>query len=195
MAGQKTTANAMSPAKQIPGRRLCALLALTALASGLASCGDGRPPAAAVGSAAPRTVADHFDIALGGRVVHLQAAVLEPEMERGLMERRNLGADEGMIFIFPNPHTLTFWMRDTPTPLDIGFFTPGGVLAEIYPLLPFDERVVSSGRGDLQIAVEMRKDWYRDNQVRPGATLDMAAVFSAMKARGFDAAKYGLAPR
>ena len=185
----------MLHATQIPGRRLCAMLALAVLASGLASCGDSRPPVPAAPAPALRTVADHFDIALGGRVLHLQVAVLQPELERGLMERRKLAADEGMIFIFSNPHTLTFWMHNTPTPLDIGFFTAGGVLAEIYPLLPFDERVVASRRADLQIAVEMRSGWYGDNRIGPGAALDMAAVVSALKARGFDPGKYGLAPR
>jgi uncharacterized membrane protein (UPF0127 family) len=83
-------------------------------------------------------------------------------------------------------------MRDTPTPLDIGYFTREGELAEVYAMYPFDERPVTSRRTDLQFAVEMNQGWCRDHAVRPGARLDLKALAAALKARGFDPGKYGL---
>ena len=124
----------------------------------------------------------------------MQVAALPPELEHGLMERRDLGRDEGMLFVFRTPQTLSFWMRNTPTPLDLGYFTPSGELAEIYPLYPFDEVPVKS-RGDrLQFALEMNQGWFRERGVKPGARLDLKAVAAALKERGLDPSRFGLAP-
>jgi len=165
-----------------------ALLAGAALA--FAGCGRDAPPPAA--PPAVRTVLDHFPIQVGGHTVQMQVAVLQAEQERGLMQRRDLGPDEGMIFVNLRPQTLVFWMRNTPTPLDIGYFTPAGELAEIYPLLPFDEREVRSRSPDRQFALEMRQGWYAENGVSPGASLDRKALAAALTARGFDPKRFGL---
>jgi uncharacterized protein len=164
------------------------VLAVLMWMSALAGCG-GQPPAP---PPAPKTVYDHFAIGVGGKVASIQVAVLLPEMERGLMQRPDLGKDEGMIFAYDKPQQMNFWMHNTPEPLDIGFFTPEGVLAEVYPLLPFDEKTVSSRSHELQFAVEMPMGWYSANGVRAGARLDMKALAAALKARGFDPAKLGL---
>lgn len=144
-------------------------------------------------SAAPRkTVADWFAIKVGDRTVQMQLAVYEAEMQYGLMQRRDLGRDQGMLFVYPAPTPMSFWMRDTPLPLDIGFFSPDGTLKEIYPMYPFDETTIRSRSADLQFALEMNQGWYRDNGITPGARLDLAAVREALKARGAAPADFGL---
>jgi uncharacterized membrane protein (UPF0127 family) len=175
-------ANPLSP------RAAAGILALAALC--LAGCGESstQTPAAP----AVRTVADYFAIKVGGRTVRIQLAVLPEEQERGLMQRRDLEPDEGMIFVDLAPQKLVFWMRNTPTPLDVGYFTPEGELAEIYPLLPFDERAVASRSSRLQFALEMRQGWYAENGVGPGARLDLRAVAAALAERGFDPKRFGL---
>jgi len=141
---------------------------------------------------APKGPAEFFPSAVGGRAVRLQLAVRLPEMQRGLMERRDLGPDDGMIFVYERPQRLSFWMRNTPTPLDIGFFRGDGTLAEVYPLHPFDETPVASRAEDLQFAVELKQGWFREHGVRPGARLDLDALRTALRARGFDPRRYGL---
>ena len=54
----------------------------------------------------------------------MQLAVRPKELERGLMERRDLGTDDAMVFVFERPQPMSFWMRNTPTPLDIAYFSP-----------------------------------------------------------------------
>lgn len=158
------------------------------LALVLAGCGQAQPAA----DPAPKTVADYFPIKIGEQTVQLQFAVTGAEMQRGLMERRNLKPEQGMIFVYPRAQALSFWMRNTPTPLDIGFFTADGELREIYPLHPFDETTVASRRKDLQFAVEMNQGWFKANGVKPGDKLDLAAVAAAVKARGFPPRAFGL---
>ncbi len=155
----------------------------------LSGCGQAAPTA----DPTPKTVADAFPVKLGAATVQLQLAVTGPEMQRGLMERTGLKSDHGMIFIYTRPQSLSFWMRNTPTPLDIGFFTADGELREIYPLHPFDETAVGSHRKDLQFAVEMNQGWFKANGVKPGDKLDLAAIVAALNARGFPPRAFGLA--
>lgn len=59
-----------------------------------------------------------------GKIAHhfrVEVARTEPEQERGLMFRKAMGADEGMIFPMKPPRTAAFWMRNTVLPLDIIF--------------------------------------------------------------------------
>jgi hypothetical protein len=138
-------------------------------------------------------VDDWFAFHLGGHAIRLQIAVTKPEMERGLMDRRGLGRDDGMLFVFPVPQPLSFWMHNTPTPLDVGFFDPAGRLEEIYQMQPFDESTTASRSQNLQFALEMNQGWFSDNNVKPDTQLDFAELDTALKARGFNLEMFGLA--
>jgi uncharacterized protein len=168
-------------------RPLAVLLAAVVLAASLASCGEKSAP-----PAAPKTVNDHFPIRIGERTVRMQIAALPPEMERGLMFRQSLGADEGMLFVFPQPDRLSFWMRNTILPLDIGYINAEGVLREIYPLHPRDETSVASHGRDLKFALEVNQGWFKANGVKPGDRLDLDAVRAALQARGLRLEAFGL---
>jgi len=159
----------------------CCGLALM-LAAGCGAKNAAPPPAV-------KTVADYFPIKVGSQTVRMQLAVLPDEMMRGLMYRRDLAPDQGMLFVYASTQQLSFWMRNTPTALDIGFFNAAGELVEIYPMLPFDEKKISSRSRELKFALEMNLNWYRDNGVRPGAKLDLKAVAEALKARDFEPGK------
>jgi len=170
------------------GGWLAAGLALAGLL-GTAGCGDRRPVETPVVS---QPLSEFFPIRVGERTVRLQLAVLAPEQQFGLMQRRDLGPDDGMLFPYRKPQAMSFWMHNTPTPLDIGFFDAAGVLVEIYPLQPFDENTVRSRSDQLQYALEMNQGWFRAHGVRPGARLDLAAVAAALRARGADPRDYRL---
>jgi hypothetical protein len=162
---------------------------LASLGLVVAACSRAKAPDPAP---ATKTVMDHFTIAVGGRAANLQVAVYRGEQERGLMQRADLSGDDGMIFVNTRPGPLSFWMKNTPEPLDIGFAGPDGEIEEIYPLLPFDQRPVKSHGDELQFAVEMRQGWYAANGVHAGARIDLQALAAALKARGFEPSAFGL---
>lgn len=139
-----------------------------------------------------KTFKDFFAVSVGGKTVQMQLAVKRAEMEHGLMGRTDLKSDEGMLFVYAAPQRMSFWMRNTPTPLDIGFFDASGTLKEVYPLYPFDEKPVAS-RGEVMVfALEMKQGWFEFNGVKPGAQLDLKALAEALRLRGFSPAEYGL---
>ncbi len=55
---------------------------------------------------------------------------------RGLMFVTDLGVADGMAFRYPDPHTGTFWMKNTLLPLSIAFFAPGGEFISSFDMEP-----------------------------------------------------------
>lgn len=166
------------------------MLAGLALGAGLVGCGknDSAEPLAKY-----KPASTWFPIKVGERLVQMQLAVTPMEMQRGLMGRRDLAPDQGMLFVYQSPDRANFYMRGTPLPLDIGYFTQDGKLHEVYQMYPFDEKTVSSRSREIQFALEMNQGWFKANEIRAGAQIDLKALIAAMEARGFrlDAFKLG----
>jgi uncharacterized membrane protein (UPF0127 family) len=108
-----------------------ALLALPALPACRAS--PSSLAAADAPAAAPRVIVE----SPSGRSasVRVEVARTDPERERGLMFRRELGADDGMLFVFPESSDHVFWMKNTFVALDMIFLSvddeDGGVVVGI----------------------------------------------------------------
>ncbi|HEX2862181.1 MAG TPA: DUF192 domain-containing protein [Lacunisphaera sp.] len=168
-------------------RRRLLIVAALCLVALLTGCGNRDSSQVA----APKPVDDRFAIEVGGRPVQMQLALHPAEMQQGLMYRKSMGAEEGMLFAYDRPQQMSFWMRNTELPLDIGFFDASGELREIYPLYPHDERPVQS-LGPRQFALEMNQGWFARAGVKPGAKLDRAALAGAIRARGSNPATFGL---
>lgn len=130
-----------------------------------------------------------FGLKVDQTTVRVQVVITPREMARGLMDRTQLEPDEGMLFAYSRPRQASFWMKNTPLPLDIGFFSPDGRLLEVYRMFPYDETKVVSKSDQVQFALEMNQGWFSRNGLRPGAVLDLDLLREALKARGTDPAQ------
>ena len=61
----------------------------------------------------------------------VEVAGTAEEQERGLMFRKSLGPDRGMIFPYEPPQDVAFWMKNTLIPLDIIYIRSDGTIARI----------------------------------------------------------------
>ncbi len=63
---------------------------------------------------------------------------------RGLQHREHLPATHGMLFLFPHPAPASFWMKDTPIPLDMIFIDSAGQVLHVHnEAIPFDETPIT----------------------------------------------------
>lgn len=67
--------------------------------------------------------------------IFLEVAKKNAELEKGLMYRASMPENHGMLFIFPNPRVLRFWMKNTLIPLDMIFLNHHRIVA-IIPNIP-----------------------------------------------------------
>jgi uncharacterized membrane protein (UPF0127 family) len=102
------------------------------------------------------------------------------------MFRPSMEEHAGMLFIYDSARRLSFWMRNTQIPLDIGYFDPEGVLQEVHRMYPNTETSVPSNSQQIQFALEMNQGWFTNNHVKPGHRLSLDSVAAALSARGFN---------
>lgn len=77
------------------------------------------------------------------RTIEIEIADSGDERERGLMRRRSLGYDRGMLFIFDEVDTSGMWMKNTPLPLDIVFVAPDSQVINIARrTTPFSQKTI-----------------------------------------------------
>jgi uncharacterized protein len=82
----------------------------------------------------------------GEKKISAEIAASGPEQEQGLMFRTRIGDDEGMLFTYPKPHSITMWMRNTYISLDMIFIGGDGRVIRVEEgTEPLSERVIASG--------------------------------------------------
>ena len=100
------------------------------------------------------------------------AATLD-QQERGLMFRRELGPDHGMIFPYAPPQSVSFWMKNTLIPLDMIFIRADGTIARIATAVPLSLDPVASGE-PVAAVLEIRGGRAAELGVRKGDHVDWA---------------------
>ncbi len=96
--------------------------------------------------------------------------------QMGLMHRKSLRPDHGMLFFFDPPRRVSFWMRNTLIPLSIAFLDARGRILEIVDLQPLDERVVFSSSSEVRYAIEMSQGWFDLKGVGIGDVVDLSGI-------------------
>ena len=105
--------------------------------------------AVAAGPVAPLVI----DTASGPHKFMVEWQQTEAERERGLMDRKTMARDHGMLFDFrPNPAPVVFWMKDTYLPLDMIFIGADGRVVSIkHDAKPMDTTMIPSNAPTLGV--------------------------------------------
>jgi uncharacterized protein len=90
---------------------------------------------------------------------------------RGLMHRRRLGENDGMIFVFEQEQVLRFWMKNTSIPLTIAYIGKDEIIRDILDMKPFDTSVTYPSSRPVLYALEMNRGWFEKNNIRRGCRL------------------------
>jgi len=92
----------------------------------------------------------------------------DAERQRGLMEREPLADDRGMLFQFPDVAERGFWMRNTPSPLDIIYIDPRGRIVSIAKNATPQSDTVIPSNGPASGVLELRAGRADEIGARPG---------------------------
>lgn len=100
----------------------------------------------------------------------LEVAITAEQQEIGLMNRPSMAANAGMVFIFDEPSSVCFWMKNTLIPLSIGFIDTQGVLVQIEDMAP-NTLNTHCAKIPVKYAVEMNQGWFTKNHANIGMPL------------------------
>jgi uncharacterized membrane protein (UPF0127 family) len=153
-------------------------LLLASLTTGAGGCRNGRsatPPGPTATQGPPKVIL-HGEP--GGRAipVRVELARTDSERERGLMYRNHLDPDAGMLFLFPRPAPLSFWMRNTLIPLDMVFIDQDrrilGIVENAAPETETARRVDGNSQYVLEIEGGLSQRW----GLHPGSQVEFEGL-------------------
>ncbi len=119
---------------------------------------------------------------IGDRTFILELAITSAERSRGLSNREHLAPDGGMLFVFSQESTLSFWMKETLLPLDILFLDSERRIVNIHtmhpqPGVPTGQLTLYRSTSPAQYAVEVNAGIAAELELAPGmvAEFDLPA--------------------
>lgn len=97
--------------------------------------------------------------------LRLEWADVYQEREKGLMGRSHLPENSGMMFVFEEPKTYCFWMKNTLIPLSVGFIDAQGRLVQIAHMQPKSLQH-HCAKQPVLYALEVNQGWFERNDVK-----------------------------
>ena len=110
--------------------------------------------------------------------VTVEVADTPSKRDLGLMNRMKLDPDKGMLFVFPEPAMLLFWMKNTKIPLEVIYFDPAGAFVSASQMTPCtaDPCDKYKAQGMSQYALEVNSDFRKAHGIGVGWKLDLSQV-------------------
>jgi len=106
-------------------------------------------------------------ISIKGETLYVEIVDTPEAMSRGLMYRKELARNRGMLFVYEEEQRLSFWMANTSIPLSIAFIRADGTIVDIQDMAPFDRTSHVSAAPALY-ALEVNQGWFCDKGVNVG---------------------------
>ncbi len=104
--------------------------------------------------------------------IRIEIARTEQARTQGLMGRKVMRRDQGMLFIFPDAEERSFWMVNTPLPLDIIFVDADRKIVKIHrETVPFSDASLPSGK-PAQYTVEVVGGYCAEQGIQEGDAVE-----------------------
>jgi len=115
---------------------------------------------------APQTV----QLSAGMHLIRAEVAADMATRSRGLMFRKSLAQNAGMVFVFDEASQHCMWMKNTLIPLSVAFLDDNGTIINIENMAPQTEDTHCAAR-PARYALEMDRGWFAARGVKPGTKL------------------------
>lgn len=110
-------------------------------------------------------------LSAGIHIIRAEVANTDATRQAGLMFRKELPGNDGMLFVFGQPDVQCFWMRNTLLPLSIAFIADDGTIVNIDDMAPQTEDP-HCARKPVRYALEMAQGWFDQHGIKAGRKID-----------------------
>jgi len=107
---------------------------------------------------------DTITLTINDKKLSVELAKTISQQMKGLMNKKSLPENSGMLFTYPIELNLSFWMKNTYIPLSIAFISEQGIIKEIYDMKPLDETPIRS-INKVKYALEVNQGWFKKNNI------------------------------
>lgn len=111
-----------------------------------------------------------MELTAGMYRIEAEVAADQANRMQGLMHRRTLAPQQGMLFVFTEPNRHCMWMRNTFIPLSVAFLDDEGRILNIEDMAPQTENSHCAA-GPARFALEMNQGWFAQKGIRAGARI------------------------
>jgi len=111
-----------------------------------------------------------MELNAGIHLIRAEVATTFEARAQGLMFRKYLGPNEGMLFVFPQAEAHCMWMMNTLIPLSVAFLDAEGNIVSISEMQPQTE-ISHCATAPAKFALEMSGGWFAAKGLKPGAAL------------------------
>lgn len=125
-------------------------------------------PSASLAQTAAQPLLPCTELRIGLKKITAEIADEDHERTAGLMFRKSLASDSGMLFVMNQTAPVGFWMKNTEVPLTIAYIDPAGIIKELHDLEPHNQTPVPSRFPNIAYALEMPQGWFTKNNIWPG---------------------------
>lgn len=122
------------------------------------------------------------DLRAGMHTVKAELAVTPEQQMTGMMFRKEMNGNEGMLFVNDERSLRCFWMKNTLVPLTIAFVADDGTIVNLADMQPLDERSHCS-KAPVRFALEMPQGWFEKRGIKAGFRLSGPPFQAAGAAR------------
>ena len=119
---------------------------------------------------APQLNLPRVKLSAGMHQIDAQVAQTPAQRQIGLMHRREMPQHEGMLFVFEQPATQCFWMKNTLLPLTAAFVADDGTIVNLADMKPQTEDSHCSAR-PVRFVLEMNQGWFGRKNLKAGSRL------------------------
>lgn len=116
---------------------------------------------------APQPRLPTLTLSAGMHLIQAELATTPAQQAIGMMQRRTMAANEGMLFVYGAPDRLCFWMRNTLVPLTIAFIADDGRIVHLADMQPLDETSHCTPE-PVRYALEMNQGWFAKRGMKKG---------------------------
>lgn len=125
---------------------------------------------AALAQEAPQLYLPRVVLTAGMHRIDAQVAQAPEERQIGLMHRQNMPNHEGMLFVFEQPATQCFWMKNTLLPLSAAFVADDGSIINVVDMQPQTLQSHCSAK-PVRYVLEMNQGWFKQRGLKAGSRL------------------------
>jgi len=118
----------------------------------------------------PQTQLTRIKLGAGMHLIDTQLAQTPEQRQIGLMWRRDLPQNEGMLFVFEQASVQCFWMRNTLTALTAAFVEDDGTIVNLEDMKPQTDDSHCSTK-PVRFVLEMNQGWFKKRSIQAGFKL------------------------